>query len=303
MKKIFTIIITLLIIIAAGILTYISNNDSVDNVTPNPIVKDIPTVRYIINEEEIVLVNGVSYTQIPGAKSTTTTRYFGNDIKADFDNDGNEDIAFIVTQTTSGSGVFYYLVATLNKKDGAVGTYGFFIGDRIAPQSTSLGTNNTIVINYADRKPGESFVTAPSVGKSVILKFDTNINQFGEVVKNFEGEADPKVMKLDMKTWTWVSTTYNDGKVIKPKTANKFNLTFKGKTFSVSTDCNGIGGEFTLNGNQITFEKMMSTLMFCEGSQESEFSKSLAEVSSYRFTSKGELVFDLKYDSGVMIFR
>ena len=115
--------------------------------------------------------------------------------------------------------------------------------------------------------------------------------------------ANPDVMKLNMQTWTWISTTYSDGKIIKPNNGDRFKLTFSDKTFSASTDCNGIGGEYFTNDNSIKFDKMMSTLMYCEGSQESEFSKSLSEVSSYHFTNKGELVFDLKYDSGVMIFR
>jgi heat shock protein HslJ len=71
------------------------------------------------------------------------------------------------------------------------------------------------------------------------------------VIKDFEGEANPDIMKLDMKTWTWVSITYNDGTVIKPKITDKFKLTFKGKTFSATTDCNGIGGEFITNQNKI----------------------------------------------------
>lgn len=125
------------------------------------------------------------------------------------------------------------------------------------------------------------------------------------VGENPEGEANPDIMKLDMKTWNWISTTYNDGTVIKPNNANKFKLTFitKNKTFSASTDCNGVGGEYRLNQNEIFFDKMMSTMMYCEGSQEAVFSKSLSQVSSYHFTNRGELVFDLKYDSGIMIFR
>jgi hypothetical protein len=43
--------------------------------------------------------------------------------------------------------------------------------------------------------------------------------------------------------------------------------------------------------------------MYCEGSQEADFSKSLMKASSYHFTTRGELVFDLKYDSGIMMFK
>ena len=47
----------------------------------------------------------------------------------------------------------------------------------------------------------------------------------------------------------------------------------------------------------------MSTQMFCENSQEKDFTKMLTETDSYMFTSKGELVLILKYDSGSVIFK
>jgi heat shock protein HslJ len=155
-------------------------------------------------------------------------------------------------------------------------------------------TPESIAPVYQDKITAENSTTTETIKKPI-------------VAENPEGEANPDIMKLDMKTWNWISTTYNDGKIIKPKNTDKFKLTFKnyesGKTFSASTDCNGVGGEYVLNGNKITFDKMMSTLMYCEGSQEAEFSKSLSEVVSYFFTNKGELVLELKYDSGSMIFR
>lgn len=302
-KTITILIVTLLIIVWIFVISN-KDNKNIDTDINNTTASSTTNIRYIINEEEIILVDGVSYTNLSNSYSTTTTRYFGNEIGGDFDGDGNKDTAFIVTQTNSGSGIFYYLVATLNKIDGPVGTYGVFIGDRIAPQSTNIDENNNIVINYADRKPGEPFTVKPSVGKSLILRLDKNTNQFGVVVQNFEGEANPDMMKLNMKTWTWIKTVYNDDTVITPRLTDKFNLTFKNNTFSATTDCNGVGGEYKeTNNKQITFTKMMSTLMFCEGSQEAEFSKGLSEVSSYHFTSKGELILEIKMDSGTMIFR
>ncbi len=153
-------------------------------------------------------------------------------------------------------------------------------------------TPESITPVYQDKITVESATTTETIQKPI-------------VAENPEGEANPDIMKLDMTTWNWISTTYNDGKIIKPNNTDKFKLTFttKNKSFSASTDCNGVGGEYVLNGNKITFEKMMSTLMYCEGSQEAEFSKSLSEVVSYFFTNKGELVLELKYDSGSMIFR
>ncbi len=124
------------------------------------------------------------------------------------------------------------------------------------------------------------------------------------VVDDFEGEADPSKMTLGMKTWRWIRSEYNDGRVVTPNMADKFNLTFNTDgTFGASTDCNGIGGNYTAKDGEISFSQMISTLMYCEGSQESEFRDSLANSTSYHFTSKGELILDLKFDSGSVIFR
>ncbi len=124
------------------------------------------------------------------------------------------------------------------------------------------------------------------------------------VVDDFEGEADPSRMTLGMKKWSWVRSEYNDGRVVTPKTADKFTLTFNTDgTFGASTDCNGVGGNYTAKDGTISFSQMISTLMYCEGSQESEFRDSLSNSTSYHFTSKGELVLGLKFDSGSVIFR
>ena len=81
-------------------------------------------------------------------------------------------------------------------------------------------------------------------------------------------------------------------------------ITFKNdSTFSATTDCNAVGGTYVVTGNKIVFSKMMSTLMYCDGSQEQIFTKMLGEVKNYLFTSKGELILDLDFDSGTMTFR
>jgi heat shock protein HslJ len=124
------------------------------------------------------------------------------------------------------------------------------------------------------------------------------------VVDDFEGEADPSKMSLGMKKWNWVRSEYNDGRVVTPKMVDKFTLTFNTDgTFGASTDCNGVGGNYTTKEGSITFSQMISTLMYCEGSQENEFRDSLSNSTSYHFTSKGELVLGLKFDSGSVIFR
>jgi len=304
-----------ILIAIIGIYKFSVNSDTNiqnNNGGVNPQVKAYDAT-YKINGQEVKLENGIATTEsAPGSASKTVTKYFGNDLKGDFDKDGTEDTAFIVTQNTGGTGTFYYVTTLLNKSTGKVAVDAVLLGDRIAPQSISSGKNDTIIVNYADRNPGESFTTPPSVGQTIVLKIDTEVDpvtnapsaQFGEVVQNFEGEADPAIMTLSMKNWIWVNTTYSDDKGVTPKVPGKFTLTLKtDKTFYATTDCNGVGGEYTVKGNQISFTKMMSTQMFCEGSQEADFSKVLGEVQNFLFTSKGELVLGLKMDSGSVFFR
>ena len=318
MKKFFTI--TLLTIGILGILAFamdrfhivcwssltLSTGSISCGTTPPPLRGTDPkNATYSIEGTLVTLVNGVSIVSAaPGSASKVTTRYFGNEVVHDLNGDGRPDTAFIITQDTGGSGTFYYAVAALNTPSGYIGSEGVLLGDRIAPQATSMGTGTIIIFNYADRKSGESFATPPSVGKSIWLKLDPATMQFGVVAPNFEGEANPSTMTLTMKPWSWVHTLYSNGSTTIPHRENTFTLTFKdAHTFSATTDCNGVGGEYTATGSSITFTRMMSTLMYCENSQESDFSKMLSAVQKYHFTSRGELVFDLKYDSGSFVFK
>ena len=308
MNKKIIIVLSTIVAIAVIATVWLVNRPSSVLVVNLP-VSDPKNATYTIDGQKVTLVNGLSeVAAAPGSASKITTMYFGNAVTADLNGDGRPDSAFILTQDTGGSGTFYYIVAALNTPNGYIGSQGFLLGDRIAPQTTEMShdpkTPNVIVVNYADRAPGESFAVAPSVGKSLWLLLDPKTMQFGEVAQNFEGEANPAKMTLGMKTWNWIDTIYNNGSTTAPRVQNKFTLTFKAPNiFSAATDCNGVGGEYTTNGNKITFTKMMSTLMYCEGSQEADFSKALGEAVSYHFTSKGELIFDLKFDSGSMVFK
>ncbi len=302
MKK--TLYIVGAIIILVGLFLILSKNEKEEVI----VLSDYKNVEYVIEGQRVKLTDGSASSPQVGSESKIVTTYFGNEVHHDLNDDGREDVVFILTQNTGGSGTFYYVVAALNTPEGYIGSQGLLLGDRIAPQTTEIneeaGRVNVIVVNYADRKPGESFTVVPSVGKSIWLKLDPNTMQFGEVEQNFEGEANPSSMSLSMKKWTWIEARYNDGRVVKPSKAQAFTLTFeKSGRFSATTDCNGVGGEYSATKDTITFSNMMMTLMFCEGSEESVFTKLLSDSQSYHFTSKGELILDFKFDSGSVLFR
>jgi len=151
-------------------------------------------ITFTIDGRDIKLTDGFSEMEIvPESASKITTRYFGNEFKTDLNDDGLEDIVFLLTQEQGGSGTFFYAVAAIKTDTGYVGSDGYLLGDRISPQTTNLSPNpdhkNVIVVNYADRLPGEPMTADPSIGKSVYLKIDPETNRWEIVVPDFEGET------------------------------------------------------------------------------------------------------------------
>ena len=125
---------------------------------------------YEINGRPIKLTNGISEIEAaPGSASKFVTKYFGNEATGDFNGDGLPDVAFLITQSTGGSGTFFYSVVAIKTSSGYTGTNAVLLGDRIAPQTTGF-RNGEIIVNYADRKPGEAMTDRPSAGVSKYLK-------------------------------------------------------------------------------------------------------------------------------------
>ena len=261
--------------------------------------------EYLIGSRPVKLTDGVAETEAaPGSASRVITRSFGNEVRHDFNGDGREDIVFLLTQETGGSGVYYYVVAAVASGQGFAGSDGVLLGDRIAPQTIEVGANDIVTVNYADRAPGESFATPPSQAKSIRLLLDATTMRFGVVAQDFEGEANPARMTLDMKPWTWISARYGDGREVVPRQPTAFTVTFSPDgAFTATTDCNRIGGGYTAVDNRLTFGDVFGTRMFCEGSQETDFTAMLTSAVRYRFTSRGQLILELGSDGSSAEFR
>ncbi|NCT01805.1 META domain-containing protein [Candidatus Parcubacteria bacterium] len=269
------------------------------------IVTDYKDATYVIDGTPATLVDGVS-EKIPKTNSPVlvTTRYFGNQLFKDINDDGRDDVIFFLTQETGGSGSFFYVVAAVNTDDGYIGSEALFLGDRIAPQTIESGIGNQIVVNYTERAAGEPMTTSPSIGVSRRLILDVRSMQFTEVAADFEREADVNYMALGMKTWVWQKTEFDDGRIIFPTREGVFTLLFADDhLMEVGTDCNNVGGEYTVENNKITFTNLRSTLMYCEDSQEAEFLEMLKDTKSFHFTTNGELFFDLKDNNGTVVLH
>lgn len=260
---------------------------------------------YLIDNREVRLVNGEAIQPTaPDSSSQTVTRVWGEPLAVDLDRDGAEDAVLILTQTTGGSGTFYFVAAAIAKQGGYEGTAGLFLGDRIAPEP--LATFDAGVrIAYLARDDDEPFAAEPTVPQRKQVIYEQSNRGLVEVAIDFEGEADPGRMTLQMQTWRWVKTVFNDDTLKQPAEPGFFTLTFaEDGRVSGTTDCNRFQGTVTIERNRIQFaEDMAMTRMFCADSQEQAFVRMLQNVRSFFFTSHGELIMELRYDSGSMFFR
>jgi heat shock protein HslJ len=72
----------------------------------------------------------------------------------------------------------------------------------------------------------------------------------------------------------------------------KPQITFHKETGEVSGSgsCNGYASKFTLNGKALTFgEQYPTTMMFCDGGGEAQFTQTIKKVDSYSIDSEGKL--------------
>lgn len=74
-------------------------------------------------------------------------QYFGNEVKGDLNNDGKNDIAFLITRNDKDRGILYYLASSLATDNGYIGTNLVYIGEKIQPQNISID-NGVISIDY-----------------------------------------------------------------------------------------------------------------------------------------------------------
>lgn len=121
-------------------------------------------------------------------------------------------------------------------------------------------------------------------------------------VKNEESELPDE---LTAHNWLWEKTVFEDEDEddIVAKDPKEFELSFDAteNRYSSTTDCNGItGGVEVKEDGGLVFGLGASTLMYCEGSQESEYTKSLTTTKGYRISEEGNLI--LLVEGGEMTF-
>lgn len=88
-------------------------------------------------------------------------------------------------------------------------------------------------------------------------------------------------------TGSWKLTSYGAVTSPTPAVANtEAGLTFKEDgTVTGNSGCNGLGGDYTIKGDQVTFGQIVSTLMACDDprmAQEEAVHKVLTDTSTFK---------------------
>ena len=158
------------IAILIGVFYYYSQNKSNSDLVQPVQTVDYKNSTYVIQGQPVTLVNGISVAlSAPESSSNITTQYLGNESTGDLNADGVNDVAFVLTQNTGGSGTFYYVVVALKTASGYQGTNAVLLGDRISPQTTQI-QNGQVIVNYLNRKASDAMTTSPTVATTKYLK-------------------------------------------------------------------------------------------------------------------------------------
>jgi len=104
-------------------------------------------------------------------------------------------------------------------------------------------------------------------------------------------------------TWQWVSTTTPVEEITATDPSLYTIVFFPDGTAGIKADCNVGNAEFsTGEGGSISILLGVSTLAFCEESQDQIFRTGLEAAAVYSFDENGDLLLDMMADSGTMRF-
>lgn len=148
---------------------------------------------------------------------------------------------------------------------------------------------------------GELLIDLSEAADSGTMRFRAGPAGTGEgeplPAPELEGEA------LTGVTWHWVSTTTPVEEITSADPSRYTIVFFEDGTAGIKADCNVGNAEYTTGeGNSISILLGVSTLAFCEDSQDQVFRTGLEAAAVYSFDENGDLLIDMLADSGTMRF-
>jgi heat shock protein HslJ len=168
------------------------------------------------------------------------------------------------------------------------------VSDSVAPVVNNI-TNET-----ADKS--EDKVTTVEKPAEVFKKVTVPAKDTEALRSKFTYEVP--LSKIIDRKWQWIESVNYDETIFTPKKSSAFSLTFKKDgTFSGTTDCNSIFGKYTVKGSSMELSSIGQTMMYCDGSEEIKFTTYLGQVSEFMWNGDEDLILNLEFDSGSMVFK
>jgi heat shock protein HslJ len=166
---------------------------------------------------------------------------------------------------------------------------------------TAIALIGVSVVSVMIKKP-EPATQVATTQETITEVATTTDNDPATTTETTSTDSSSTTSPLTEKTWTWVKTTKGTTTTSTPKKEKAFTVTFT-QTGSLqgTTDCNKFLGTYTSSSNKISLSQLGSTKMYCEGSQENEFTATLQKITSYSIDNENNLV--LTTASGTMVFR
>jgi heat shock protein HslJ len=117
-------------------------------------------------------------------------------------------------------------------------------------------------------------------------------------------EETPSKGTLARTSWQWVRTSIGADEFIVPLKPESFVISFRSDgRVSSSTDCNRMFGPYSAKEDgTLSVGPLASTLMYCEGSQESDYATGLQNSTAFTISPDGQQLI-LTTDTGIMEFK
>jgi len=159
MKKIYILVV----IILFAVIGFFAYTKFYKKAAVAPVSNPL-NIAYTVEGQTYILSNGkAEIVAAPGSSSKNVVTVFGEPVYGDLNSDGTPDAGVLLSLDTSGSGTFYYLVASILKDDKYESTNAILLGDRIAPQNILI-KDGKLLANYADRGPKDPMTVKPYIG-------------------------------------------------------------------------------------------------------------------------------------------
>ncbi|MFZ2764033.1 MAG: hypothetical protein WAX80_03310 [Minisyncoccia bacterium] len=168
MKKL--IVVVVLILLAGGIYYVLQDKPSTKTETPTTnesgnFRPDPSNATFNFEDGPVTLTAGRKEIAVGGSALTEEVVLMDEFAYGDINADGKEDTALLLARYGAGSGTFIYVAAFVSGPVNYKGSLALFIGDRVSPESISIG-NGVVTVNYLDREADEPMAAEPTVPMS-----------------------------------------------------------------------------------------------------------------------------------------